>query len=110
LHGIVPKPIVKSASASDLIKNDDEHKYAKNSEKAIEQKQLNTPKAYIEEEHPLSIAADPVIEYMTAGDIHTQIERLTTEMNSAAKKMQFIDAARLRDEIIYLREKIKSLK
>jgi excinuclease ABC subunit B len=110
LHGIVPKPIVKSAPASDLIKNDDEHKYAKNSEKAIEQKQFNTPKAYIEEEHPLSIAADPVIEYMTAGDIHTQIERLTTEMNSAAKKMQFIDAARLRDEIIYLREKIKSLK
>lgn len=49
------------------------------------------------------IAADPVIPYMNAQELASLIAKQERAMNEAAKKMEFIEAARLRDEIVKLR-------
>ena len=46
-----------------------------------------------------SVAADPVVGYMNADEIRRTIERSRDQMVQAAKRMEFIEAARLRDEI-----------
>lgn len=46
-----------------------------------------------------SVAADPVVSYMNADEIRRTIERSRDQMVQAAKRMEFIEAARLRDEI-----------
>lgn len=51
----------------------------------------------------VNIAADPVLPYMNAESIAKLIERQTKAMREAAKKMDFLEAARLRDEIVNLR-------
>ena len=49
-----------------------------------------------------AIAADPVIANMGKAELEKQIERSRRQMLKAAKDMQFMEAARLRDEIIKL--------
>ena len=57
----------------------------------------------------VDIAADPVIPYMSAPELERSIERMRLEMVEAAKKMEFIEAARLRDEILKMEHKLKEL-
>ncbi|MCM1095637.1 MAG: UvrB/UvrC motif-containing protein, partial [Terasakiella sp.] len=52
--------------------------------------------------HTVDIAADPVVAYMSAEQLERSIAHLRTQMLDAAKNMEFIEAARLRDEIIKL--------
>lgn len=47
-----------------------------------------------------AVAADPVIANMGKAELEKQIERSRRQMLKAAKDMQFMEAARLRDEII----------
>jgi excinuclease ABC subunit B len=61
-------------------------------------------KAYAEPDE-LNIAADPVVQYMDAGDLKKQIGKIKSAMIKAAKEMNFMEAARLRDEM-YALEKI----
>lgn len=53
----------------------------------------------------ISIAADPVIQYMTQEQLRKTIEKTRKAMVDAAKKMEFIEAARLRDELVILEER-----
>jgi excinuclease ABC subunit B len=55
-------------------------------------------KAYIEPERP-DIAADPVVKYMDRGALEKAIEKTRKNMEKAASELDFIQAARLRDEI-----------
>lgn len=50
------------------------------------------------------IAADPVLPYMSDKDLQSHIEKQRAAMRKAAKNMEFIEAARLRDEIIKLEQ------
>mgnify|MGYP003302379012 CR=1 FL=1 len=59
--------------------------------------------------HKVEIAADPVISYMNSESLQHTISQLRTQMIDAAKNMEFIEAARLRDEIIKLENRIQSL-
>ncbi|HAW50827.1 MAG TPA: excinuclease ABC subunit B [Flavobacteriales bacterium] len=61
----------------------------------------NEENYYVEEEKP-SIAADPVIKYMSADQIRTLISKTKRSMEKAAKELDFIEAARLRDEMYEL--------
>jgi excinuclease ABC subunit B len=61
-------------------------------------------KAYIEPDE-FSMAADPVVQYMNAEELKKQIGKIKTQMIKAAKDMNFVEAARLRDEMYGL-EKI----
>lgn len=64
---------------------------------------VQTPRPYIEEEHEVGLAADPVIEYMTTSELEKRINKLNDEMVAAAKRTDFIAAAKLRDEMLAVR-------
>lgn len=56
-----------------------------------------------------AMAADPVIEYMSRDQLQKSIKKLKSDMEKAAKELDFIEAARLRDEMFVLEKKLKSL-
>lgn len=58
-------------------------------------------KAYVESDG-IDIAADPVVQYMSADELKKQITKAKSAMIRAAKEMDFIEAARLRDEMYSL--------
>ncbi|MCG8327455.1 MAG: excinuclease ABC subunit UvrB [Chitinophagales bacterium] len=62
--------------------------------------------AYIEPESP-SLAADPVLEYMSRDKIEKMIEETERKMKKAAKELDFITAAQYRDELFALKKKLK---
>lgn len=118
-HGIVPTPIVKKNNANDLIElyEGSEHKNSdKSSNKGPRQQDLSRklhkkvePKPYIEEEHEVDVAADPVLAYMNANELKNRIDQLNARMVAAAKRTDFIEAAQLRDEMLKLRERLEDL-
>ena len=58
-------------------------------------------KAYVEADMA-SLAADPIVQYMTKPDLKKSIENTKKEMLAAAKNMDFLLAAKLRDEMFAL--------
>jgi excinuclease ABC subunit B len=66
-----------------------------------------TLKAYIEPERP-DIAADPVVRYMNREALEKTIEKTRKNMEKAASELNFIEAARFRDEIAELQKLLKS--
>ncbi|WP_251619873.1 excinuclease ABC subunit UvrB [Odoribacter lunatus] len=63
--------------------------------------------AYIEEEHYDNMVADPVTAYMSREEIEKMIQKTRSAMQKAAKEQDFLEAARLRDEMFKLEERIK---
>ncbi len=59
-------------------------------------------KAYIEKETADNIAADPIVQYMTKPQLQKSIDKTRKEMLAAAKDMDFLLAAKLRDEMFAL--------
>ena len=83
-HGITPKQVIK------------------NSVSLVAEKQQSAPEqnAYVE---PIAnVLADPVIQYMTKEQLAKSIERTKKLMMDAAKKLEFIEAAQYRDELVRL--------
>ncbi len=91
-HGITPTQIQKARKMTDLI--------SANAEAHAE------TRAYIEPE-PTTVAADPIVEYMTREQLEKSIERSKRLMQEAAKKLDFIAAAQYRDEMLRLQEALK---
>jgi len=85
-HGITPQQIVKNTQSTLL-----------RTELKVE------PAAYIEKEN-LNIAADPVVQYMTKKDLEKLIAKTKKAMLEAAKKLEFLEAAQYRDELVKLEE------
>ncbi|MGL4779777.1 MAG: excinuclease ABC subunit UvrB [Bacteroidales bacterium] len=52
----------------------------------------------------INVAADPVVQYMAKPDLEKLIETTRKNMMSAAKKLEFIEAAQYRDELMKLEE------
>ena len=61
--------------------------------------------AYIEPDG-LSIAADPIVEYMTKDQLEKLVRETERKMKKAAKELDFISAAQYRDELFALRKKL----
>ena len=55
-----------------------------------------------------NVAADPVVQYMNKDQLEKTIERVKRNMEKEAKAMNFIEAARLRDEMFALQELLKN--
>lgn len=117
-NGIVPTPIVKISNNDDLLElyaegksSSQEGKAKKNDyrQKIRQAPPQVTPKPYFEEEHSVSIAADPVIDYMNAEDMTKHIDQLMEQMKTAAKETNFLEAAAIRDRIISLKQKLEKL-
>lgn len=64
-------------------------------------------KAYAENEK-VEVAADPVVQYMSAEALQKTIENTRKLMEKAAKELDFIEAARYRDEIFELEKLLES--
>lgn len=60
---------------------------------------------YIEEEHP-GMVADPVTAYMSRPELEKMLQKTKAAMQKAAKEMDFMEAARLRDEMFRLEKKL----
>lgn len=91
-NGIVPKTILKSreaileqTSVADML-----GKHAK--------------KNYYVEPEELNLAADPIMKMMSKDQIQKQITKVQKDMEKAAKELNFMDAARLRDEMLALQK------
>jgi excinuclease ABC subunit B len=63
-------------------------------------------RAYAEQEE-ISVAADPVVQYMNPEELKKQIAGVKSSMIRAAKEMDFAEAARLRDEMYALEKLLK---
>ena len=63
-------------------------------------------KAYIEPSSN-TMAADPIVQYMTKPQMEKTIERTRKLMQEAAKKLEFIEAAQYRDELLKLEDMMK---
>lgn len=94
-NGITPKQIRKMRSTALLGAGADK-----------EDSKLANSKAYIEPEK-ISIAADPVVQYMSKPQMEKAIERVRKQMQEAAKKLEFIEAAQYRDELLRLEDMMK---
>ncbi|WP_455498489.1 excinuclease ABC subunit UvrB [Coprobacter sp.] len=57
----------------------------------------------------VNIAADPVVQYMNKEQLKKAIENTRKAMVGAAKRMEFIEAAQYRDELIKLQDRYDSL-
>lgn len=91
-HGITPQAINKARR--DILTRAD--------------KETATPVPYAHEYTPTAnIAADPIVSYMSAPQLQKAIERTRKDMLDAARQMDFIEAARLRDEMLKLEDKLK---
>jgi len=55
------------------------------------------------ENNDVNVAADPVVKYMTIPQLQKTIENLRKQMEQAAKELNFMEAARLRDEMFHLK-------
>lgn len=90
-YGITPKTVGKSKSEileQTSVLEASEHRKAR-------------AKAYVEVDEA-SIAADPVVQYMSKPEMQKAIDKTRKEMQKAAKDMDFLLAARLRDEMFAL--------
>lgn len=113
-NGITPQAIVKTRSAlvgldtEDLTPISGPQRAADRKRSAAAQAAKVIP--YAEEyTSTVDIAADPVIPYMSKGEIQRYITRMRTEMMQAAKNMEFMEAARLRDEILKMEKLAASM-
>lgn len=113
-HGITPTAIIKARNA--IIGRETDDDVATSTTKYQQTKQSSRRR---EKEKPLyasefsttvDLAADPVIGYMNAEELQRSINRMRAEMLEAAKKMEFIEAARLRDEVIKMEQRLEAMK
>ena len=74
--------------------------------KKIESAFTKNPLADYELSHTTSMAAEPITEYLSKPEIEKRIREKRKAMEKAAKDLDFMQAAKLRDEIKALQEKI----
>jgi excinuclease ABC subunit B len=86
-HGITPQAIIKGQRSA-LGKTE--------------------PHAYIEPEDRILLAADPVVQHMSKPALEKAIATTKKAMFEAAKNLEFLEAARLRDEMMRLEELLSS--
>jgi excinuclease ABC subunit B len=86
-HGITPKTVGKSREA--ILEQTSVLDFSGNAARA---------KAYVEVDE-VSLAADPIVQFMTKPEMQKSIDKTRKDMAKAAKEMDFLMAARLRDEM-----------
>ncbi|WKZ58936.1 MAG: excinuclease ABC subunit UvrB [Cyclobacteriaceae bacterium] len=95
-HGITPKTIIRSKES--IL-----------SQTKVADSKKSTRNYYIENEEA-SLAADPVVAYLGKEELIKMADRTKKAMEKAAKELEFIEAARLRDEYLALQKLIEEKK
>lgn len=99
-NGITPQAIIKARNAIIGLEKGQEY--------SNDTKNEYTVPYHNEYTHKINIAADPVIPYMSKDETEHFIAQLRIKMVEAAKQMDFIEAARLRDEILKIEQQLKN--
>ncbi len=86
-HNITPRQIKKSLNSI-----------------LAEKQQVDGKTTKYQLEETNTIAAEPVVKYMNADALKKAIKKAETEMKKAAKELDFMEAARLRDEMYELQK------
>ena len=95
-HHITPKQIEKALKQSDLRQFTGEEETRKEAQTA-----------YISPMEQGAFAADPIVQRMTRPQLEKSIAETTRLMKEAAKKLDFLQAAQYRDEIIRLQKELE---
>ena len=95
-HGITPKQIEKAIKQSDL------QQFAEGEEAGG-----NEQTAYTGPMEQGAFAADPIVQQMTRPQLEKSIAETTRLMKEAAKKLDFLQAAQYRDEILRLQKELE---
>ena len=95
-HHITPKQIEKALKQSDLRQFTGE-----------EESKRQAQTAYISPMEQGAFAADPIVQRMTRPQLEKSIAETTRLMKEAAKKLDFLQAAQYRDEIIRLQKELE---
>ena len=104
-HGITPQAIVKERIR---VVGVDKKEESENKQKKPTPKKATSSIYDIDSSH--HIAADPVVAYMSKDNLEKAIEKTKADMVAAAKNMDFITAAQLRDEMIRLEDRLNEMK
>jgi len=96
-NGITPKTVLKSKEA--II----------GQTKVADSKRAPVKKYYLENEE-VSLAADPVVAYLSKDELTKMVDRTKKAMEKAAKDLEFTEAARLRDEYLALLKLVEGKK
>jgi excinuclease ABC subunit B len=92
-HGIIPQTIIKSR------------------EQVLTRTNMNpydTEKTYLEPEETFTLAADPVIQYMSKEQLQKTVTETRRKMEKSAKELDFIQAAKYRDELYALEKELSN--
>lgn len=118
-HGITPQAIVKARnriigvdSSEEMTEEAVRKGAAKKPVKATREarREMKTTAIYDNEfSTKVDLAADPVVPYMNRDELMRTITARRMAMVEAAKKMQFMEAAQLRDEVLKLEERLKEI-
>ncbi|MCG9879879.1 MAG: excinuclease ABC subunit UvrB [Bacteroidia bacterium] len=95
-HGITPTTVKKSIE--EIMQ-----------QTSVADSQVIPPSVYVEND-ALQIAADPIFNQMNESQLEKAIEETKKRMNKAAKDLEFMEAARYRDEMFALQNKLNELK
>ena len=96
-NGIVPQQIKKERKMTDLINT-----------QLQSTDEPPTGKAYGNQMPEVNtLAADPIVQYMSRQQLEKSIQRTRKLMTEAAKNLEFIEAAHYRDELLKLEEILK---
>jgi excinuclease ABC subunit B len=93
-HGITPKTVIKSRDS------------ILSQTKVADSKKLNR-KYYVENEEA-TLAADPVVAYLSKDELVKMADRTRRAMEKAAKELEFMEAAKLRDEYMAIQKLIEA--
>lgn len=93
-HGIVPRTVGKSREA--IME-----------QTSVADFKGGAAKAYVDPDPASSVAADPVVQYMSKAQLQKAIDTARKDMERAAKDMDFLQAAKLRDEMFALEKTMK---
>ena len=102
-HHITPKQIVKAIHTDLPIGNTEE---TSTSLGTIQSANIKAQQAYLEPDEG-AFAADPIVARMTRPQLEKSIADTTALMKEAAKKLDFIQAAQYRDEILRLQKQLE---
>jgi excinuclease ABC subunit B len=95
-HGIVPKTVIKSRES--IL-----------SQTKVADKNKMSRRYYVENEEA-TLAADPVVAYLSKDELLKMSDRTRKAMEKAAKELEFMEAARLRDEYMAIQKMIEDKK
>ena len=101
-HGITPTQIRKQRTMTDLVAVHQEAASDRDRRAYIEPERPQTVNVRLRPDEGMPVAAEPEAEYLTRDQMRKRIEQLRRQMQDAAKKLDFITAAQLRDQMLSL--------